>query len=525
LKRSPPQSSSKEQELKTATLKEWIAFSCMVFGMFMAILDIQIVASSLNEIQAGLSASVDEIGWVQTSYLIAEVIMIPLSGFLARLLSTRILFVCSVVGFTFMSVACACAWSIESMIVFRALQGFMGGAMIPTVFSASFTMFGNNQRAVASIMVGLIATMAPTLGPTLGGYLTQVFSWHWLFLINLVPGCLVAISVWKLVHIDEPDFSLIKGFDFLGLALMAIFLGSLQFVLEEGSRKNWFEDDIIVLTAFISSISALFFCIRMFTYQNPIVDLRAYKDRNFSVGSLYSFIIGVGLYGSVYLIPLFLARIRGYNSLQIGQLMMITGVFQFLSAPIAGILSKKLEPRVMLAIGLVSFAVGLHFNSLLTADSSFWEFFPPQAIRGFSLMFCFIPINNLALGTLPPDQLKNASGLYNLMRNLGGALGLAVLNTFVRDRTALHYSRIADYLSTTNQVFQDTLLGLMENLKDVMPGLEDLAALKVIFSLTQRQSLIMAFNDAFLFVSSFFICSIFFMPLIRKPKFTVKEAH
>src|SRR5262245_21260799 len=282
---------------RDATRREWMGFMAMVLGMFMAILDIQIVASSLSEIQAGLAASADAISWVQTAYLVAEVVMIPLSGLLSRLLSTRTVFVASSTGFTLASIGCAMAWNLESMIAFRAIQGFIVGAMIPTVFATAFTLFPDRQRTRVTVMIGLVATMAPTLGPTLGGWLTQTMSWHWLFLANVLPGAVVILIVAWLVDFDRPDWSLAKGFDAIGLALMGLFLGSLEYVVEEGPRNDWFEDRSIALFGVIAAVAAIGFFYRMFTYDRPIVWLKAFHDRNFAVGSLYSFIIGIGIYG------------------------------------------------------------------------------------------------------------------------------------------------------------------------------------------------------------------------------------
>jgi MFS transporter, DHA2 family, multidrug resistance protein len=231
----------------------------------------------------------------------------------------------SAVGFTCMSLACAFAWNIESLIVFRALQGFLGGAMIPTVFATSFSLFPQEKRAGVSVMIGLVATMAPTLGPTLGGYLTQSLSWHWLFLINVAPGLLVTGLVWTFVNVDKADLSVLKGFDLMGLLFMALFLGTLEFVVEEGPRDDWFEDRAIAIGAAVCAVSAVLFFWRVLTYHNPIVGLRAFKDRNFAIGCLFSFVIGVGLYGSVYIMPLFLGQIRELNSLQIGMVMFVTG--------------------------------------------------------------------------------------------------------------------------------------------------------------------------------------------------------
>src|SRR5262249_38392033 len=225
------------------TWSQWSGFMAMVLGMFMAILDIQIVSASISDIQTGLAASHDEASWVQTSYLIAEIVMIPLSGWLSRLLSTRILFVISALGFTVFSALCAYADNLGSMIVFRAAQGFIGGAMIPTVFATTFLLFSDQKRTQMSVLIGLTATMAPTIGPTLGGWLTEQFSWHWLFLINVPVGLLVSAVVWRCPDVDRPNWSLRHNFDMIGLALMALFLGTLEYVLEEGNRWDWFQDE------------------------------------------------------------------------------------------------------------------------------------------------------------------------------------------------------------------------------------------------------------------------------------------
>lgn len=246
-----------------------IAFFAMVFGMFMSILDIQIVSASLAEIQAGLGAGSDEIAWVQTSYLIAEVIMIPLSGTLARILSTRVLFATCAAGFTISSALCATATNIDQMIVYRAIQGFIGGGMIPSVFAAAFTIFPPSKRSVVSPIIGLVATLAPTIGPTVGGYLSNAFSWHWLFLVNIIPGIIVTILTWSLIDFDKPERSLWKKFDWWGLISMAVFLGSLEYVLEEGNNKDWFNDEHIVMGTVAMVIGAVVFFWRAFKVEFP----------------------------------------------------------------------------------------------------------------------------------------------------------------------------------------------------------------------------------------------------------------
>ena len=497
------------------TARRVIAFTGMVFGMFMAILDIQIVSASLAEIQAGLSASAEEISWVQTAYLIAEVIMIPLSGFLGRMISTRYLFAASAAGFTLMSVMCAQASSIEEMIIWRALQGFIGGGMIPSVFSAAFTIFPREKQSIVSPIIGLVATLAPTIGPTAGGYLTDLFSWHWLFLVNVIPGIGVTLAAWFLIDFDKPNWSLFKTFDWWGLAAMAALLGGLEYVLEEGTAKEWFQDEAIRWCALVSSVGGIVFFYRAFTAITPIVDLKAFSNRNFAAGCLASFTIGIGLYGLTYIYPVFLARVRGYTSLEIGETMFLTGVAMFFTAPFAGRLSTKLDPRVMLAMGIFGFAIGTFLASTLTKDWGFHELIWPQIFRGVSLMFCMVPINNVALGTLPPERLKNASGLFNLTRNLGGAVGLALINTLMNDRWDFHLHNLREKIVWGRQVADETLANITQGFSTLGDN-AGLAATKQLSFLARREALVLALGDVFLALTLVFLLMLIVLPSIKR---------
>lgn len=503
-----------------------IGFLAMVVGMFMAILDIQIVAASLSEIQAGLAASADEVIWVQNSYLIAEVIMIPLSGYLSRAFGTRWTFVLSAGGFTLTSLLCAFATTMDQMIVFRALQGFVGGAMIPLVFSAAYTIFPREKQAGVTVVIGLVATIAPTIGPTLGGWLTEMLSWHWLFLVNVVPGLIVTALVWALIDVDEPQPHLIRTIDLTGLVLMALFLGSLDFVLEDGARNDWFADHHILTFTIVAVLAGIGFFWRTLTTANPIVDLRAFKDRNFATGCLFSFVLGISLYGLVYLQPQFLARVRDLNALQIGEVMFVTGMAQFLSAPIAGGLSRKVDPRIMLTIGFALIAVSNLMLTELTAEWDYRELFLPQILRGAGFMFGIIPVNVLALGTLPKDKLKNASGLYNLMRNLGGAFGLAGINTVLTERVGLHWARLAEQINPARPEVQARLDALSARLADQVPGLDgQAAALKVIAGQVMQQAVVMTFIDVFFLMALVVGGAIAVVFLARKPDHAVSDAH
>jgi len=499
------------------------AFLAMTFGMFMAILDIQIVSASLTEIQAGLSASANEITWVQTAYLIAEVIMIPLSGYLSRALGTRILFAISAGGFTAASLMCGLSTGINEMIFWRAVQGFIGGGMIPTVFATAYLIFPRSKMSIVGPMIGLVATLAPTIGPTVGGYLTDALSWHWLFFVNIIPGLAVTIAALLLIDFDQPDWSLFRGFDWLGLLSMAAFLGGLEYVLEEGPRNDWFGDHTVLLMAWVSGISAIIFFARVFTFRQPIVDLRAFGNRNFGIGSVFSFVLGIGLYGLTYLYPLYLGRIRGYDALMIGETVFVSGVAMFLTAPLAGRLSAKVDPRYMLITGFLLFAVGTYWLTYITKDWDFWELFWPQVFRGVGLMLSIVPINNIALGTLPPERLKNASGLYNLMRNLGGAVGLALLTTILNDRIDLHLARLHESVTWSRQPALETLNMLMQRFSSYGSDAQAMA-LKQLNQIVHQQGVVMAFADVFLVLTFLFVgLAVLAMFMKRPPALVAAE--
>ncbi|MBD8890853.1 DHA2 family efflux MFS transporter permease subunit [Roseibium litorale] len=501
----------------TIDKRKLFTFLCMVFGMFMAILDIQIVSASLSEIQAGLSASQDDIAWVQTAYLIAEVIMIPLSGYLSRMLSTRWMFTLSAAGFTAMSLMCSTATTINEMIVWRALQGFLGGGMIPTVFASAYTIFPRSKFSIISPMIGLVATLAPTIGPTLGGYLTEYASWHWLFIINVIPGILVTIAAATLIDFDEPDFSLFDRFDWVGFAAMAVFLGSLEYVLEEGASDDWFHSEEIVFFATLTAFGALVFFWRCFTAEEPVVDLRAFSDKNFAMGSIFSFTMGIGLYGLTYLYPVYLSGIRGYTSLQIGETMFVSGLAMFMAAPLAGRLMGILDPRLMMGLGFAGFALGTWMVTGLTHDWDFWELFVPQILRGVSLMISMVPINNIALGMLPPHMIKNASGLFNLTRNLGGAVGLALIGTALTNRQDFHYERLSESLNWTRPVATETL-DAMTRAYSSLGSLSETAALKALSGIVTREAFVMSFADVFLILTGLFTMLLFALVFVDKPK-------
>ncbi len=469
----------------------------MVIGQFMAILDIQIVAASLPQVQAGVGASADEISWIQTAYLIPEVVMIPLSGYLSRLWGTRPLFLMSALGFILMSVATGLANDIHTMIVFRALQGFIGGAMIPTVFAVAFSAFPPQKRVTASVIMGLIVTLAPTVGPTLGGHLTESLSWRWLFFINVPPGLLVLFLVWRYGDFDKGDPSLAKGFDWFGLAVMAIFLMSLQFVLEEGAKNNWFEETEILLLTVAAAITGPLFVWRSLTYRNPIVELRAFANRNFTAGVLMTFITGAALFGGTFLLPLFLGRVAGFSSAEVGTTMVVSGISMFLTGPIAGRIVRRLDARIPMFGGFLMCAWGMWIAREVTPEWGFWQFASVQAFRGVGVMLAMIAAQTVTMSTLPPHMIKNASGLVNLARNVGGAFGLAMLNTTVTQQTAAHLHELTEHVSVTAQRSQDMLSMLIARMEDLGVADPEGAAYKAMFNMLNLQATDLAFGDAF----------------------------
>jgi MFS transporter, DHA2 family, multidrug resistance protein len=502
-------------------------FFIMVVGMFMAILDIQIVASSLPEIQSGVAASRDQITWVQTGYLVAEVVMIPLSGWLARVMSSRWLYTASAAGFTISSIMCAFAWDSTSLITMRVIQGFVGGAMIPTVFAANFKLFPPEKQMLGNVVIGLTATMAPAIGPTLGGYITSHFSWHWLFLINILPGLIVTFSVPFLIDIDRPNWALLRKIDIIGILLVAGFLGSLEFVLDEGPRDDWFDSSTILTFTIISATSAVLLIWRELTIEHPVLELHTFKNRNFTVGCLLTFIIGMCLYGQSYILPQLLSMVRGYNSLQIGEVMFVTGVAMFCTAPLAGRLAAKVDPRRILFFGFLMVSGGLYLNSLMTPEVDFDQLLWPQILRGSGLILCMVPITAAALGTLDKNLLSGGSGLFNLFRNMGGAVGLAMVNTQWDGRYDRHYWWMVETAERGDPVTSQYFNGIeqhMESLSAMVADPTD-AARAVMVQEISRQATLMAWNDVFFMMSILFLFTVPLVMLFAKPKQTNVAAH
>ncbi len=497
--------------------RKYLIFAVMAFGQFMALLDIQIVAASLNDVQAGLSAGPDEISWVQTGYLMAELVMIPFSAFLAQALSTRWLFALSAGLFTLSSALCGAAWDIQSMVIFRVLQGFVGGAMVPTVFATGYALFSGPQRAMIPAILGMVSVLAPTLGPTVGGFLTDAVGWRSIFYINIIPGVAVTLlSLW-LIRVDRPNLKMLRQIDYAHLASMAVFLGCLEYVLEEGPKNDWFGDPKILTAAWVSLVAFGLFLERSFRSGGPVVRLTPFRKPTFAFACIFNLVIGFGLYSSTYLVPVFLGRVRGYDALQIGTTVFVVGFTQVLSTVIAARLSQTVDPRKTITVGLILFAASLWLASYITPQWGFGAWLAPQMLRGFAVMLCIVPSVGLALGGFAMTELRYASGLFNLMRNLGGAIGIAVVNTWLQDSARIQTARLGEGLGQPGAHAPDVVGAIAGR---IAGGLGDqgqalLAAQGQFARLVGRYALTTAFNEVFRTMAWVFICALIMVPFCK----------
>jgi MFS transporter, DHA2 family, multidrug resistance protein len=477
-------------------LGAWVGFAAMCMGMFMAILDIQVVVTSLPTIQAGLNIRPDQMSWIQTTYLIAEIIAIPLTGILTRALTMRWLSAAATLAFTLASIGCAFSGSFNELLFWRVIQGLAGGLLIPLVFAGGFALFPGRGQAAATTIAGVLAVLAPTLGPSVGGWVTSTYDWPWLFLINVAPGiAAIAAAVFTLPR-ETPQLSLLRSLDFRGLALMVAALISLEIGLKQAPHDGWLSVSVFLLFG-AALVAGALFTRRCLSHGNPIVDLRNFADRRFALGCLLSFILGIGLYGSVYLMPVFLAFVRAHDALEIGQIVIVTGLVQLFMAPLVVFMERRSEARLLTACGFLLFALGLAMSAFQTRGTDYDEMLLPQIVRGAAVMLCLLPPVRLALGHLPPAAVPNASGLFNLSRNLGGAIGLALIDTILYGRAPVIGEQYRQALEG-HSVEAAKAVGLpMERFLAHVPGTPlDASTIAYVRSAVERQSLVEAINEA-----------------------------
>lgn len=495
-------------------LMVWTGFLAMCIGMFMAILDVQVVATSLPTIQSALDIDPDQMSWIQTAYLIAEVVAIPLTGFLTRLLSMRWLFVASLMLFIVASAGCAMSNSFHALVAWRVVQGFSGGTLIPAVFSAVFVLFPPKRQAVATTIAGVMAVFAPTVGPIVGGWLTETYSWHWLFLINLAPGIFAAIVAAASLPRETLNGAELRSLDALSLVMMAMSLVALELALKDAPTGGWSSPYVAgLLSLFV--LSGCVFVWQSLRRARPLVELRNFADRNFIIGSALSFILGMGLFGSVYLMPVFLAFVRGHNALEIGMTMLVTGIAQLVTAPIAVALERRLDPRLLSAAGFALFAAGIAMSAFQTPRSDFDEMFWPQIVRGIAIMFCLLPPTRLALGMLSSDRVPDASGLFNLMRNLGGAIGIALIDTIIYTRSEPLGQSLWDKLESGDKVAAAFVGAPLQAIAG-HTGTFDADLRSLLDPLVQTAATVQALNEAWLAMAVLTACAIVCLPFAKR---------
>lgn len=481
-------------------VKVYLGFAGMIFGQFMAVLDIQIVASSLSQIQAGIGASADEISWVQTIYLLAEVVIIPLTAYLTKMWGTRACYVVASAAFVVTSIATGLSTNIDAMIFTRALQGLAAGAMIPAVFATAMTIFPPEKRVMSGALVGMIVTLAPTIGPTLGGFITESLSWRWLFFINVPAGLAVIVLVGRYGGFDKGDPSLAKGIDWFGLAAMTVFLLTMQYVLEEGASESWFKDGTILWMTVAAAITGVVFIWRELTYRQPIVSLAPFANRNFTLGIAMSFVAGMSMFGGTFLIPLYLAQVLGYSAWEVGVTLVVSGLVMFFSAPVAGRIVRMMDLRVSMIGGFALAGWGMMLGAQVNPNWSFHEFAIMQAARGFGVMMAMVASQQLTVSTLPVHMMKDASGLVNLIRNVGGAVGLAILATVLSTQTALHLAELSANVPVGG-AGQEMLEGLTALMQQRQVSDPEGAARKALGMLLRRDAASLGFADGFVFLA------------------------
>lgn len=465
-----------------------------MLGAFMAVLDIQITNSSLKDIQGALSATLEEGSWISTSYLVAEIIMIPLTAWLVKLLSARRLAVWVSIGFLISSLLCSFAWSLESMIVFRAMQGFTGGALIPLAFTLTLIKLPDHHRAKGMALFAITATFAPSIGPTLGGWLTEGWGWEYIFYINIPPGLLMIAGLLYGLEKKPPHWELLKSTDYAGIVTLAMGLGCLQVFLEEGHRKDWLESTLIVQLGSVAAVSLILFVILQLSRPNPLINLGILRERNFGLTSIASLGMGLGLYGSIYLLPLYLAQIQNYNALQIGQVIMWMGIPQLFLIPLVPKLMKIIPPKLLCAAGFALFGLSSFASGALNPDFAGDQFHPIQIIRALGQPMIMVTISLIATAYIQPQDAGSASSLFNILRNLGGAIGIALLATLLDSRGKVYFDYLRESVVPANPAVAERLAVLIQQL-----GSEQ-AALGRLSEITHQQAMIMAYNDAFHFV-------------------------
>jgi DHA2 family multidrug resistance protein len=507
-------------EAAAVSAKTWLAVIGATLGAFMAVLNIQIVNASLADIQGGIGAGIDDGGWISTSYLIAEIVVIPLSGWLSQVFSIRIYLLANAFLFLVFSAACALAQNLPQMIALRAVQGFTGGVLIPLAFTLIITLLPKAKQPIGMALFAISATFAPAIGPTIGGYLTENFGWEYVFYVNIAPGVLMIAMLYVSLERGPTRLSLLREGDWAGIAAMAIGLAALQTVLEEGNKDDWFGSPFIVRLAMVAAIALPLFVVIELSGKKPLLNLRILFRRNFGFGVLANFLLGVALYGSVYILPVYLSRIQGYNSEQIGMVLAWTGLPQLVLIPLVPRLMKRVDPRIMISVGFALFAASNFVNIYMTNDYAADQLLWPNIVRAVGQAIMFAPLSAVATAGIEAENAGSASALFNMMRNLGGAIGIAALQTLLTKREQYHSNVLSQSVSAFEQATRARLDQLTQYFMN--HGVIDRAdavhrAYVAIGHIVQKQAFILAFSDTFYTLGAALIVALLAGLMLRKP--------
>ncbi|HVX39721.1 MAG TPA: DHA2 family efflux MFS transporter permease subunit [Gemmatimonadaceae bacterium] len=495
---------------------KWIIAGTVMTGTIMAVLDSSIVNVALPDMSGTLGATIEEITWVVTSYILAQVIVMPITGLLAARFGRKRFYMASVMLFTGASMACGLAHALSTMVVFRIIQGFGGGVLLTVSQAILRESFPPEEQGIAMGIYGLGAVLAPAFGPTLGGWITDQYSWPWIFYINVPIGVLNLILVTRFIE-DPPYLIREKGYiDWPGLGLLVVGLGALQLMLEEGERNDWFESTYIVRLAVIATIGMLLFIWREITAEKPAVNLRILKNLSFSSATALGGVLGLALNGSLFLLPVFLQNLLGFNAMQSGITLMPRSVAMGVLMPIAGRFYNRLGPRVMVGGGLLITGYGFYTMATLTTDVGFWDLFWPQLWQGVGFSLIFVSLSTAALSTIPKPRMTAATGLYNVVRQVMGSVGIAAAATILTSSTVRYHAILSSNAGASPygaQTLNGITAGMMSKGADAFTAREQ--AMRILDGLITRQAAVLAYNHVFVLVSSLFFIGLPLVLLLR----------
>jgi DHA2 family multidrug resistance protein len=503
------------------SLKTWICVTGVLLGCFMAVLDIIVTNSSLRDIAGTLSASSDEISWVPTAYLVAEIVVISLTSWLSAVFSLKRYLLVNSFLFIVFSVCCGQTHSLSLMILFRVLQGFTGGVLIPLSFVVILKYLPPSKRAIGMAMFTITATFAPALGPLLGGWLTDNYGWPFIFYINIIPGTLLIAAVWFTMELQPMNLGLLKRGDWWGILAMAIGLAAFEIVLEDGNRKDWFGDPGIVKLAWTAAVFIPAFIFVELRGKEPLVDLRLFARRNFGLGSIVNLALGMGLYGTVFILPLYLGQVHGYDATQIGEVIIFMGLPQLVVIPFIPKLMKVVDARVIIGFGILLFGGSSFFNIHLDSNFAGPQFYIPLIVRAVGQPLIMTPLSAITTAGMAEGRESGAaSSLFNMMRNIGGSIGIAGLSTLLSVRERFHSERIGESVSIYSGALRERLQQ-SENYftsQGSDPYSANMRAIRAAGNAVQRQAFLLAYSDCFLILGCVLLTSgmaLFFMKRTR----------